>query len=177
MKTGKLILVSTAAGLLLLGCGSPETRYKVLSFFFDGVPPPSAAPERGPAQEQSTGPKTEQKRRYAEHGPFAAKMCDGCHRRGSNELVMPKEQLCLNCHVMPTDGRKIHGPLASGGCRVCHNPHGSGYPNLLVSDSTEFCQHCHERSAVLSRAVHRGTNAECTSCHDAHSARNAYLLK
>ena len=52
--------LAVLAGLLALmgtglaGCGDPQSRYKVLSFFFDGVPEPGAPPRpRGVAAASS----------------------------------------------------------------------------------------------------------------------------
>ena len=75
---------------LLYGCEG-KTRYQVLSFFFDGVPPPEELKQEGgkegkkvTAQPQST---------YREHGPYAARLCNSCHERGSNKLLVPIEEL------------------------------------------------------------------------------------
>jgi len=159
---------------LLYGCEG-KTRYQVLSFFFDGVPPPEELKQEGgkegkkvTAQPQST---------YREHGPYAARLCTSCHERGSNKLLVPIEELCLQCHTLNIKKKYIHGPLASGGCKICHSPHGSIYPFLLISEPKDFCLHCHSKKDILMRDVHRETDEQCTVCHDAHSADNAYLLK
>lgn len=157
----------------VLGC-APETNYLVLSFFFDGVP----LPQDGHAEQQGTeGQATGGQQRFGEHGPYAAKLCDACHLQGSNKLVVPREELCIRCHVLKLDGKMLHGPLASGNCDICHGPHGSGNRYLLVADSKEFCLYCHNKTDILKRDVHQGVNAECTVCHDAHGSSNDFLLK
>src|SRR5512139_3378133 len=83
--------------LLAAGC-SPEARYRTLSFFFDGVPPPAGSEPgmRGPGgpQKEAAG-----KVRPSSHGPYAARLCEACHQRGgSNKLLLPVETLCLYCH-------------------------------------------------------------------------------
>jgi|SRR5208283_136747 len=157
--------------------GAPERRYAVLNFFFDGVPKPgggkdAAAGAKGKGKEESAVMHMS----AGEHGPYAAKMCNECHERASNALVLPVEELCMYCHVLKTK-KKIHGPLVSGGCRVCHQPHGSAYQFLLTAESKEFCLYCHNKKDILKREVHRTTDEECISCHDAHSSDNEFLLK
>jgi predicted CXXCH cytochrome family protein len=172
----RLALASGTAVLLVLSACSPQTRYDVLSFFFDGVPKPGEA-AKGPASttmtaraEAATGRK---------HGPYAAKMCSACHRQdGSNQLILPVEKLCLNCHNLNIRTRKIHGPVASGGCRVCHDPHGTGKPFMLVAEPSKFCFHCHDPAEVGSHEVHKSLGgAECTDCHNPHGSDNDFLLK
>ncbi|MEW6117898.1 MAG: cytochrome c3 family protein [Nitrospirota bacterium] len=155
--------------------GTEEQKYRVLSFFFDGVPPPVKESGQEPGEEASK--TTAVRQRFTAHGPYAARFCDACHLRGSNKLLMPVEELCLNCHTLSTAKKKLHGPLAAGSCNVCHDPHGSSYRYLLVSDSKTFCYHCHNQSDVMRRPVHQGTDLECTMCHDAHAADSEFLLK
>lgn len=175
-----LFFVLITALLVCAGC-SPSTRYKVLSFFFDGVPMPEEriienSIDKRQDKEQKNK-KKEERRFFGEHGPFAAKMCEGCHRRGSNELIFPIEQLCLHCHNLQIEKKWVHGPIVAGGCRICHEPHGSGQPYLLVSESEKFCFHCHSERSVLKNPVHEGINMKCTECHDAHASDNEYLLR
>jgi predicted CXXCH cytochrome family protein len=172
------VISASLAALLISGC-APSTRYKVLSFFFDGVTDPDSVEKKKPALDwKKKGKDKKQERKvYGQHGPFAAKMCEGCHVRGSNALVVPIEQLCLNCHTLQIEKKWIHGPLIAGGCRICHEPHGSGNPYLLVSESERFCFHCHNERDVLKNPVHSDLNAVCTSCHDAHASDNEYLLR
>jgi predicted CXXCH cytochrome family protein len=160
----------------LCGC-APEKRYKVLSFFFDGVPNPAEMPkqvQRGPGggAEPPVVKKT-----YRMHGPYAAKLCSGCHQRGTNILILPIEKLCLNCHIIQMNKKYIHGPVASGGCKICHEPHGSSFPFLLVSEPQKFCFYCHKEKDVARNEVHAGITEGCTDCHDAHMADNKNLLK
>ena len=180
-----------AAGLLLAcGCsvlqdkegnipGTPQTRYKVLSFFFDGVPPPGATSANEDVSKLKKREGLDTAGTYKEHGPYAAKLCNACHDSGSNALILPIEELCLSCHsqVLGKGKQKLHGPVAAGGCRICHNPHGSQYPYYLIDESKKFCYYCHNEEDVLKREVHRQTSEQCTFCHSAHSSTNACLLK
>jgi predicted CXXCH cytochrome family protein len=182
MRARAAILACCVAAAVLCGCNTAST-HKVLSFFFDGVPEPGKAPaetgakggkgggREGDAKAQAPAP------RYKEHGPYAAKECQACHVRSTSSLILPVEELCFSCHALDVRKKYIHGPLASGGCKVCHEPHGSLYPFLLVSEPKEFCLHCHDRKAIANSGAHKDATEQCTMCHDAHSSDKAYLLK
>jgi predicted CXXCH cytochrome family protein len=94
-----------------------------------------------------------------------------------NSLVMPEEQLCFSCHDFPQNKKYIHGPVSAGGCLVCHNPHASQNPKLLVAESTTFCFHCHDLDAIPKDEPHMRSDVQCISCHDAHMSDKKYLLK
>ena len=74
-------------------------------------------------------------------------------RRGHERAWSPGNgQLCGRCHELDLTRRYVHGPLASGGCTVCHDPHSSRYRYLLVSDSDGFCLSCHDARRVAGRS-------------------------
>ena len=170
----------TAIALLLvaasLGCGA-AVRHRVLTVFFDGVPPLGEAPPVTAAGAASPAAKQRQVL-YGTHGPYAAKMCGACHRSASdNALVAPKDQLCQRCHEIRMDRRYVHGPLASGGCLVCHDPHGSRHRYLLVDEPARFCAKCHDATSVARVPAHAGHPEACTTCHDAHMSDRRFLLR
>jgi predicted CXXCH cytochrome family protein len=176
----QLITLFLLAGSCL-GCApKTESAYRVLSLFFDGVPKPQELTSKEHPEEAVPGKEASgeiRKTMYREHGPYAAKMCDGCHEPSTNVLVAPIDQLCFRCHEFRTDKKYVHGPLASGGCRVCHDPHGSKYRFLLVSEAETFCLYCHDKQLIETSAVHKQTQERCTSCHNAHMSDKRYLLK
>lgn len=170
---GALVALALAAG-----CSSAK-HHRVLSFFFDGVPDPAASVvSTTPAIEASVG---RQLVRPGEHGPYAAKLCSACHdAAATNALIVPAEQLCQRCHALDTTKAYIHGPLASGGCLVCHDPHRSPNRYLLVSASDGFCLHCHDRASLSSLSGsdgHAGEKADCTDCHEPHMSDRMFLLR
>lgn len=180
ISLGALALLASG----LFGCEA-HSRYRVLCFFFDGVPVPrgevpcdgqSAAGVSGAAKTNVS--TAEVARKYSQHGPYAAKMCEGCHQRQTNQLLLPANDLCLYCHVLSVMKRRVHGPVASGSCSICHDAHGSGNEYLLVSNSLDFCLYCHQRQDVMRNAVHQDIeNTGCTTCHDAHASNNDFLLR
>ena len=164
---------------LLSGCES-KSSYKVLSFFFDGVPNPDdvTADQAESRRQRLAAERGSKKGVYRDHGPFGAKKCEACHEKASNKLVLPLEQLCFKCHTLDVGKKYIHGPLATGGCRVCHLPHGSSFDFLLVSEPKDFCLHCHSRDDIFRSDIHReAEQQQCTVCHDAHSSDIEHLLK
>ncbi len=177
MKLWAVAAYLCAGAVLWLGCNA-ETRYRILSTVFDGVPPPVVQPEAG-TETVAAGPVAAPRRTgYREHGPYAARQCNACHESAAtNALVAPREELCFRCHELKLDKKYIHGPLASGGCLACHDPHSSQYPFFLVAEADDFCLRCHDREAVASNPKHAGVTTECTACHDAHQSDKRYLLK
>lgn len=175
----RLLIISLIV-MLLHGCSDPVKRYRILSFFFDGVPQPGITEPTLTGGEQKIESNLPEKKPLhipAEHGPYAARMCSGCHRKDTNELIMPTERLCFYCHNMDIEKKWLHGPIAAGGCRVCHMPHSSGYAYMLVSEPREFCLYCHDRADILKNDVHRYSELGCLDCHDAHTGNDRFLLK
>ena len=174
------VIISIISAAVLCGCEA-RTRYRVLSIFFDGVPDPdkSTGTAEGGKNVGTTaaGGGEIRNHQYTEHGPYAARLCEGCHQRGTNKLLMPVESLCIYCHAFAMNKKRMHGPIASGGCKVCHDPHSSSNRFLLVSDSKEFCLYCHDKNEISTHEVHQDMTTECITCHDAHGSDNEFLLK
>ncbi|MEW6601150.1 MAG: cytochrome c3 family protein [Nitrospirota bacterium] len=162
--------------VFLYGCEA-TTRYRVLSFFFDGVPKPEAEKAAEGQKAADKGIAVRKAKTSYGHGPYEAKMCEACHLRGTNALVAPIQELCFRCHEFRMDKKFVHGPLISGDCRVCHDPHGSRYQFLLVSEAKTFCFYCHDEKDIAKNQAHKGSDMNCTSCHNAHMSDKKYLLK
>ncbi len=181
MKSSATRVVLILAVLLLAvpagpGC-APATRYRVLSFFFDGVPPPEGteAPATTDASERS--PLSASKVVISKHQPYAKKECTGCHSPMTNTLIAPVPELCFKCHKMGLkEKRYVHGPALAGFCRLCHDPHLSRYPSLLLAAPRQMCFYCHNPEDVAKTEVHADDQAPCTKCHNPH-ADNRYFLR
>ncbi len=172
---GAALLVAVAA---LLAC-SPQTRHRVLNFFFDGVPEPGAArppswPHEivvGPVPIPAESPTIPPSYRSA-HEPYVRRECDQCHLVEQSQTPVALDQtLCLRCH-----GARVlsegwdHGPLNFGLCRVCHNPHMSPHLHLQNQAQPDLCFHCHTDSTLMTGIdAHVGEEEQrCTACHDPH---------
>ena len=180
MKLRRLLACVATGAALLIGCNA-KSRYEILSTLFDGVPPPqppAGAPAAGRGSAGAVNAVAVQELKPRDHGPYAARLCNACHESAAtNALVVPREQLCFRCHEIKLDKKYIHGPLASGGCLSCHDPHGSRYQYLLVSDAATFCVYCHDPETIERNPAHAGMEGQCTNCHDAHMSNERYLLK
>ena len=164
------------AAAVLSGCSS-TTSYRVLRIFFDGVPNPEEK-KAAAAQPGAVPGKAAPSAAFSEHGPYAARLCEACHQKQTNVLIVPKQDLCYRCHDLQLNKKYVHGPLASGGCVVCHDPHSSPYRHLLVAESSTFCLRCHDAGEVSQNPAHQQAGeAQCTDCHDAHMSDHPYLLK
>ena len=172
-------LLALATLLLVVSAGhgcAPDSRYRVLSFFFDGVPPPegtgtsAATSEPG---EAALPPKAV----ISRHAPYAKKQCVACHSPMTNTLIAPVPGLCLGCHKMGLEQKRyVHAPSPAGFCTVCHNPHLSRHPFLLLAEPRQMCFYCHNPEDVARNRAHVDDQAPCTQCHNPH-ADNRYFLR
>jgi predicted CXXCH cytochrome family protein len=175
---GGLLLILAGTGMLI-GCSTPQERYEVLSFFFDGVPDPAkanSAAEKG----ASDGPVATAVVMTL-HKPYVNNQCDACHRLNSGEIAEFQEayKACVKCHEqVTTQYQRMHGPVALGVCAFCHTAHESVEPALLKDSPVKVCGHCHE-SDMLSDTVqqHKDPSISCLSCHFGHGGPERYFLK
>ncbi len=146
------------------------------------------------------------------------KACLNCHDpHGSTQsanLVRPALDLCLGCHNHPlvgtdgkdynittivTTGKYKHGPVETGECAACHDPHGSAHAMILTAafpvpfytaysaDKYALCFQCHDQALAESATttdatgfrngtqnlhyvhVHREKGRTCRACHQIHA--------
>lgn len=179
MRTGVAVLPVVVAVTLLNGC-SAATRYRVLSFFFDGVPKPGGPDQAGGAGGRATASSRASSRTVVRftHGPYGAKLCDACHaQRTLGGFVAPWSELCVRCHELRTDQKVLHGPFAAAECLECHNPHASPRRYMLVAEVGEMCQKCHSRASLTSVGAHDPFDDRCTDCHHPHASDRDRLLR
>ncbi|MFI5150495.1 MAG: cytochrome c3 family protein [Bacteroidia bacterium] len=182
IEKGSLILViilGVAVSILAIRC-TPAKQYKVLSFFFDGVPDPNKKEEINPANKSDSGLiASVYKPEFYTHKPYEEEKCKSCHAEGiSNALLKPVPELCYTCHEdFTVKYQRVHGPVASGNCLLCHNQHMSKYEKILIRPGQDICLYCHESKQVLSNPIHKkiGT-ANCTECHNPHGGNNSGMI-
>ncbi|HXC06060.1 MAG TPA: cytochrome c3 family protein [Bacteroidia bacterium] len=182
VKKGTVIffsLLGFAAAILVVRC-TPVKQYKVLSFFFDGVPNPNKAPD---SQQLVKGDSnlivSLYKPEFYFHKPYEEEKCKSCHAEGiSNALLKPVPELCYTCHEdFNVKYTAVHGPVASGNCLMCHNQHMTKYEKLLIRPGQELCLYCHESKQVMANPLHKKIGTiTCTECHNPHGGNNRGML-
>jgi len=178
-------VLTTSLAVLVISCDESR-RYKVVTFFFDGVDAPGSLELAGESGDpNSLAPEAEAAGPiWYVHEP--RKDCTVCHgRRGQRRptarafLVSPVPQLCYDCHEdRMVRGPNVHGPVAVGQCLLCHNPHKSRVKYLLKGPVPELCYFCHDTTAVEDIPAHYVRElAACMDCHDPHASLERPLLK
>ena len=170
--------MAAALAVLWSGCATPEERYRVLSFFFDGVPDPSTMVELvDGAVIWGSG---EDARVVYEHKPVTEDACEDCHGSFSNVYITSLDSsICLKCHEeTPTQFPRMHGPVAAVACLWCHEPHRSPYRYLLREASPGLCIQCHEPGVLLGDdpPAHLDPARSCLDCHSGHGGDAAGFL-
>lgn len=172
----------------LVAC-APEARYRVLSFIFDGVPPPPGMRVESPislsggpaysstfngglslaARGESAPPKVTF---LSVHKPVAENKCTECHdsKLGFDTLPPHDARLCDKCHLKQREKEGWnHGPINLGTCIPCHVPHRSRYEHLLSKPIPDLCLTCHQEDLARPEEYHDVTNVDdCIACHDPH---------
>ncbi len=197
MRLGSKCNIAETAILLLglslswAGCDSVK-RHKILSFFFDGVPPLGS--QEAPAGQNSasstrrqdtTGASEPEEKVWFVHEP--RKICTNCHEQRNTQqgslslarLTAPVPELCFGCHADFGESEPfVHGPVAVGECLFCHEHHKSKIAGLLKKKEPDLCYQCHE---AVESALIPGHPPEpiqqCTQCHDPHGSSNLMLLR
>ena len=164
-----------------LGCSTPRERYKVLSFFFDGVPNPDAPPKKIVAAVVDTEDKPVLNATViSRHKPYEERKCAVCHSSAKGEIQEfgKAYEACVKCHKKVTTGRpRMHGPVAVGACSFCHAPHESIYPALLKDSPAKVCRNCHEQALLSAIPQHAEGQKNCITCHYGHGGNERYFLK
>ena len=182
-RTPKYLLSLFVLTLVVNTC-SPSTRYKVLSLVFDGVPAPTTVSKTDSLQTVnsksnnlsrkavSAGPKN------FYHPPYQERACDDCHSKSGSGQIEPQPQLCYECHDdFSEEYSVLHGPVASGNCTSCHNPHMSKNENLLRVKKEQLCLYCHEAALVFKNENHEDVEpGDCMDCHNVHGSDEKFML-
>jgi len=161
-------------------------HHKTMTFFFDGVPPLRNKDSEGPFVDPNVGEDTgaQASSGWYVHEPL--KTCTECHadrrRTGSSpkvQLVAEVPQLCARCH---TEYARlpgwVHGPVASGNCLLCHEPHKTRNQFLLTKAVPQLCYQCHEPQALALIENHANASyTRCLECHDGHTSSTRGLLR
>ncbi len=177
--------------IVLVGCDRAG-RHKVLTFFFEGVPPLESDSQtddkQTPAEEspelvaaKQEAARSDSQRGSSTHEP--GKDCYQCHMKqggwDQERLAEPLPDLCYSCHTdYNAASGYLHGPIAAGDCVFCHDPHQTGYVHLQKAPQPKLCYQCHLPEDIESEAHHQDLESRaCTECHDPHIGSTRNLLK
>jgi predicted CXXCH cytochrome family protein len=169
-----ITLIPTAVAVACwVGC-SVEKDYKILSFFFEGVPTPEElAAQRSGGLALATAPN------YLIHSPYAAEACLECHASPTDMLMTRDDShVCRKCHEgVVTQYAVMHGPVVGEACLWCHNPHMSGHEHLLRQGSPALCMQCHDEGLMNSLLpAHDAPGTDCLACHQGHGGSTRGFL-
>jgi len=182
-RVGVMLALVLGPVLLAVGCNE-QKHYRMLSFFFDGVPVPEHMREELGLTEGGGAGRTRmlvEQTPVFYHEPYQTRECFGCHDRDQAfEAITTDSRSCQGCHesyfqILPGDW--VHGPVAMGMCGHCHQPHKSEHQGLLTAAQPDICFQCHEQDLVKADVFHsRLEDLTCSRCHDPHAAGNRRLL-
>ncbi|MCX7015115.1 MAG: hypothetical protein NTW86_21610 [Candidatus Sumerlaeota bacterium] len=188
-------VVARRIGLLAAGLGalcaivacSLETRYRVLTFFIDGVPPleeykarktrSKEAPTTPTLAVAAAKPPVEflpGGGRGSRHPLMTEAECNLCHNpTQALEVRADWATVCLQCHGQTAKAQGWnHGPINLGRCQPCHLFHEAPNPRLLAEPIPDLCLYCHgvkEGQKTYHNPGGMLENVEhCVKCHDAH---------
>ena len=148
------------------------------------------------------------------HSPSVNFVCTKCHTGKVSEFNKelknkskyinpdPIDSKCFTCHENKEETwykkESKHGPVMTGRCNKCHNPHSSNNLFFLRKPIWDLCTTCHDEKAkgkhVLSSFVYSrnkgahptkgrkdparpGRELVCSSCHNPHGSDGIYLLR
>ncbi|UCH79649.1 MAG: hypothetical protein JSW20_07780 [Nitrospiraceae bacterium] len=119
------------------------------------------------------------------HKPVTEDRCSSCHRADSypDKLgIKSRNHMCSECHKKMEDevltSKFIHGPVKSGDCLACHDPHDSDQPFFLRRPYSQLCSTCHKlEKMVKGKSVHQPVkDGNCGLCHDPHASDYNFRL-
>lgn len=171
-------------GVVLLSC-TPQKRYSVLSFFFDGVPDPEGYindSTNGFDERKTTSFNlaiTSENRNITYfHVPYKEQQCNECHSDiNFTELKSDMPSLCYQCHTNYSEKYvDLHGPVEGGFCTSCHNPHKANQKSFLRKNINDICYQCHDKDLITSLDYHSVVEGfTCVECHDPHGGGSMFL--
>jgi predicted CXXCH cytochrome family protein len=180
-----VFLLSASLGILS-GCDK-YSRYRALSFFFDGVPHPDEPKKKeqptslrsAKADLSKKESSTPEKPRFSHPPPEGKEDCSVCHGAGKRPGLPPKD-MCLKCHEhLKKDRPFIHGPAVVD-CIVCHNVHESQSKTLVRKIGNPLCFDCHDKENLQKGEPHKElpeADLVCLSCHDPHGGKDKFFLR
>ncbi len=171
---GQLAAGEEKANFLLDGKPMKGLKRDGLSFFVSFVPPAGQhkfeVADAGKETSLSFFYGGSSSGTYSYHKPVTEGKCGECHKKGRQRLDLSKEAVCFNCHSAWRHAF-VHGPVATGGCVICHDPHGSVDSAMIKMDELKLCISCHDQPS--SQKHIEGEKKDCRTCHDPHGSNDS----
>jgi predicted CXXCH cytochrome family protein len=171
-------IITVASFLFIVLACNPQTSYKTLSIFFDGVPDPdkpniadSLAADSLDAQNTENITATKKSVSWIIHDAYSKETCGDCHDKSqAYKILEPLPELCYQCHDDFSEQYEIlHAPLEDGECSECHNPHKSKNAALLIAPPKKICFGCHDFEDIKENEAHEDIEpGDCLDCHNPH---------
>jgi len=167
LYSGIVVFIFVSLFLSITGCNE-YTRYRVLTFFFTGVPEPGAEAKKEEVPKGMTLKEYLKKGLTSRtvpflHGPYASQQCYQCHSTTKSAALRS---------VVRMKQKKGLGFKAA-----------TEVAERLVKPVTELCVDCHAEKSVES-AYNKGlwvhgpvSSGMCTVCHHPHTSRYPYMLR
>ncbi len=123
---------------------------------------------------------------YSLHFPLdGEEKCETCHNlRGDppsyRKMIPSATCTTAQCHAKMGKGKFVHGPVGSGTCIACHNPHGTPFKYIVTRPGGEGCYICHDtkREEFKGKVIHSPVaEGGCIGCHDPHQSSLKFQLK
>lgn len=174
--------------LFILSTCAPIKRHKILSFFFDGVPPLDTSIKIFTdtiinnivsTTDSIVNTKMVTILEFI-HPPYQEKECNNCHNKNLGVVTLyPQPDLCYQCHENISEAYAyVHGPLLGGYCTTCHHPHKAKLNKLLLRTGQQLCLHCHDATLIYNNEMHSDIETtDCTDCHNPHGGDNNYFIR
>jgi predicted CXXCH cytochrome family protein len=179
------------------GC-TKQTKHKVLTFFFTGVPPlEEEKKDEVEKNKSATEPiKVPTVVTVYTHPVTAANLCNKCHQTTANfslfgrrtrttsfqrgalspgPLVMDRKELCVSCHKNRSAaealaaGLWLHDTAAKGDCIACHDPHQSQHRYVLLAEPEEICIPCHKEAEMMNKVKDKEAHKLPSDCLSCHN--------
>ncbi len=176
------------------GCDK-QTKHKVLTFFFTGVPSPEEMERQKQEAEKKQKQEAEKKQKLAAEKKLVAEK----DKTPAPEMAKVSQAPSKETAVELKPVLYSHTPYAAGNCNLCHRtetnfkmfaPKGSvarftkggGMPGVLIAPRIELCVTCHVFMSVqkaaaeglwLHAAVAKG---DWNACHDPHQSNYPDVL-
>jgi predicted CXXCH cytochrome family protein len=174
--------------LVYFSACSTSKNYKILSFFFDGVPSPVSENAVLAADTVSIPVSADQNQVLAQneipkikpHPPYHDRQCGSCHDQSTmGKLLKPLPDLCYQCHEdFGSKYKVVHGPIGGGQCNMCHSPHMSANQHLLTRTEQPLCLFCHDPKQIWDEVYHaEKRDVDCIVCHNPHGGEDRNLLR